>query len=134
MSRSTRSITAGIVAFAALAPAAVAMPQDGPLGGHRSSQSGVRTSSLAGTYSARDLRSPDARDAALAAERHLQSSHIVTSTIPSTPTTHFVQVKAADGFDWTDAVIGAGGAFGAFALVAGSGVALRRRVRHSLAS
>jgi hypothetical protein len=122
MSRSTRTITAGIAAFAALAPAAMAMPQDGP----------IRTSSLAGTTSAprQDLRSPDARDAATP-RQHLAGGHVALAPIK---TTRIVHVDASSGFDWSDAVIGAGAAFGGLALVAGSGAVLRRRtVRHSVA-
>jgi hypothetical protein len=123
MSRSTRSITAGIAVFAALAPAASAMPADGP----------VRTSSLAGTASAprQDLRSPDARDAAQPPAK-LPGAHV---TLPPVHSTSVVHVAAGDGFDWTDAVIGAGGAFAGLALVGGTGAILRRRTtRHSLAT
>jgi hypothetical protein len=136
MSRSTRTITAGIAAFAALAPAAVAMPTDGP----------IRTSSLAGTHTTPatvDHRSPDARDAAQhrylgqgnTAHATLRSAHVALPPVsPSGRPTPVVHVAATDGFDWTDAVIGAGGAFGGLVLVAGTGALLRRRtIRHSLA-
>jgi len=137
MSRTTRSITAGIAVFAALAPTAVAMPSDGP----------IRTSSLAGTTSspAQDLRSPDARDAAVT---HLRRDGRLAVPFvagpPVFPTAHVslppvqhprtVQVDASNGFDVTDAAIGAGGAFAAIVLAVGSGAVLRRRTRHSLAA
>lgn len=127
MSRTPRTIAAGVAAFAALAPAAVAMPVDGP----------IHTSSLAGTTSApqQDLRSPDSRDAAIP-RRHLASSHIVTPSVPSVPTTRIVHVAPSDGFDVTDAALGAGGAFAAIVIAAAGGVALRRRgaTRHSVAA
>jgi hypothetical protein len=124
MTRSTRTISAGIAAFAALAPAAVAMPQDA-----------IHTSSLAGTTSApaQDLRSPDARDAAQP-HRYLPGGHTALPTVPTTRIVH-VAPSSDGGFDITDAALGAGGAFAALALAAGGSVALRRRssTRHSLA-
>lgn len=122
MTRHTRTITAAVAALAVAAPAATAMPADGP----------IRTSSLAGTTSApkQDLRSPDARDAARFSQfrgfnvdaRHaaLASAHHPAGTV----------TVGSDGFDWGDAAIGAGGTIGLLVLVAGSGAALTRRVRH----
>jgi hypothetical protein len=132
MSRSTRTITAGIAAFAALAPAAVAMPSDGP----------VQTSSPAGTTSVtrQDLRSPDARDAATRPQSgtaHLPGPPVFPTANVTLPPVHHsrtVQVDASNGFDVTDAALGAGGAFAAIVIVSAGGVALRRRARHSLAA
>lgn len=115
MNRTPRTIAIGIAAFAALAPAAVAMPVDGP----------IHTSSLAGTTSIRhDLRSPDAVDAATRPQ-HLPSSHIVTHSVPTTRIVHVT--PSSDGFDVTDAALGAGGAFAAIVIATAGGFALRRR-------
>jgi hypothetical protein len=129
MSRTPRTIAVGIAAFAALAPAAVAMPTDGA----------IQTSSLAGTTSSRpaltsqqrqDLRSPDARDAAT--RPHLTGGHVA---LPAVHQTRIVHVDASRGFDVSDAALGAGGAFAAIVIAAAGGVALRRRstTGHSLA-
>jgi hypothetical protein len=83
-----------------------------------------------------DLRSPDTRDAA---ER---PAHVQDLRMPDTqdsaagrgldraPVVEFVDVPHADGFDWTDAGLGAAGAIGI--VLAGAGgaltaVRLRRR-------
>jgi hypothetical protein len=66
-----------------------------------------------------DLRSPDARDAATATRRPVSPASIVS--------------VSADGFDWGDAAIGAGGAAGLVLVLAGAGTAvMRRRVAHSV--
>ena len=58
----------------------------------------------------RDLRSPDAKDAA--------ADRIVAP---------FAEVSYADGFDWGDAAIGAGGAVGLLAISVAGAMTLRRR-------
>ena len=114
MSRTPSTIAAGIAAFAALAPAAVAMPTDGP----------IKTSSLSGltTNQRQDLRSPDARDAAT--RPHLSGGHV---SLPAVQQPRIVHVDAPSGFDVTDAALGAGGAFAAIVIATAGGVALRRR-------
>jgi hypothetical protein len=120
MSRTPSTIAAGIAVFAALAPAAVAMPTDGP----------IKTSSLSGltTSQRQDLRSPDARDAAT--RPHISGGHVA---LPAVHQTRIVHVSASTGFDVADAALGAGGAFAAIVIATAGGVALRRRTRHSLA-
>jgi hypothetical protein len=122
MTRTPSTIAAGIAAFAALAPAAVAMPTDGP----------IKTSSVPGlTKSQRqDLRSPDARDAATR-QRHLAAGHV---SLPAVQPSRIVHVAASNGFDVTDAALGAGGAFAALVVATAGGVALRRRTARGLAA
>jgi hypothetical protein len=75
-----------------------------------------------------DLRSPDTRDAA---ER---AGHVQDLRMPDTqdfaagrglersPVVEFVDVPHADGFDWTDAALGAAGSIGI--VLAGAGAAI----------
>jgi hypothetical protein len=48
------------------------------------------------------------------------------------PRTRIVAVARADGFDWGDAGIGAGGALGAALLVSGSALLLKRNNRRAI--
>ncbi|MEA2303002.1 MAG: hypothetical protein QOH43_282 [Solirubrobacteraceae bacterium] len=59
-----------------------------------------------------DMRSPDTKDAA----QH-RAIHVAPDVKPS----------SSDGFDWTDAAIGAGGALGVVLLGGGAAVQLTRR-------
>jgi hypothetical protein len=142
MSRTPSTIAAGIAAFAALAPAAVAMPVDGPI-----TSSQIKTSSLSGltTSQRQDLRSPDARDVgtrdAGTRTRLVMGHHALPPVFPTAnvdlPPAHQPRVLGADasnGFDVTDAALGAGGAFAAVVIATAGGVALRRRTARGLAA
>jgi hypothetical protein len=63
---------------------------------------------------AQDLRSPDARDAA-------------EGRSTADMATPVVEITRADGFDWSDAAIGASGATGLFAISLAGAMTLRRR-------
>jgi hypothetical protein len=89
-----------------------------------------------------DLRSPDARDAASAAEKRsyqdLRSPDARDAGVDRPPVTiPVVDVPGnTGGFDWTDAGIGAAGMLGLMGIAAGSILAVlqsRRRRRHALA-
>ena len=80
---------------------------------------------------AQDLRSPDARDAALpkpAALQDLRSpdAHDVAAGRPVVVPARVVATSSS-GFDWGDAAIGAGGAAGILLVLAGAGTAVTRR-------
>jgi hypothetical protein len=49
------------------------------------------------------------------------------SDSPTEMTTPVVEIKRADGFDWSDAAIGAGGATGLLAISLPGAMTLRRR-------
>ena len=69
----------------------------------------------------RDFRMPDTRDAAREAQA------------PTAPVVEFVEVPQAGGFDWTDALVGAGGGAGILLIGAGGAlVAVRMRRRPSV--
>jgi hypothetical protein len=85
-----------------------------------------------------DLRSPDTRDAA---ER---AGHVQDLRMPDTqdfaagrgleraPVVEFVDVPHADGFDWTDAALGAATAFGIILVGTGGAIATVRVRRRPL--
>jgi hypothetical protein len=74
----------------------------------------------AGTAPYIDMRSPDTKDAA---------EHRTADLAPAAAS------SSSDGFDWTDAAIGAGGALGVVLLGGGAAVQLtRRRQRPGLTS
>jgi len=85
------------------------------------------------TPAASDHRSPDAREgAATAPAEDLRSPDArvpISEPLPSEPAVQPVVVETApagEAFDWTTAVIGAGGGL-AIAVLAGTGIALGRR-------
>ena len=91
------SVTLGLVAFA---PTASAMPQDLRDAGETSSLSGLPP---------QDLRSPDARDAAVQSAqpqdlRSPDTRDIAQDYAPPAPATPVAQ--SSDGFDWVSAAIG----------------------------
>jgi hypothetical protein len=101
-----------------------------------------------------DLRSPDTRDAAERAERvqdlrmpdtrdaaerpqHVQDLRMpdtqdsaVGRGLENAPVVEFVDAPRADGFDWTDAVVGAAGGFGILLIGTGAAMATVRIRRH----
>jgi hypothetical protein len=116
--RITRSIATALAAGAALAPAAAAQQQqDFRMPDTRD----AARDAAAQLAQPRDFRMPDTRDAAREAQA------------PTAPVVEFVEVPQAGGFDWTDALVGAGG--GAGILLIGTGgalVAVRMRRRPSV--
>ena len=78
----------------------------------------------------RDLRSPDAKDAARLAVgptyRDLRSPD-ATDAAADRIVAPFAEVSSTDGFDWGDAAIGAGGAVGLLAISVAGAMTLRRR-------
>jgi hypothetical protein len=76
---------------------------------------------------AQDLRSPDTRDAALAAQGLLELKPTTTVGIDRTPGAATVATPADGGFDWVDAAIGAAGALGIAMLATGAALVVRRR-------
>ena len=100
-----RTIAATIAALAFAAPSALASPADLRTPDARDAGQRAEPSALAP-----DQRSPDARDSGAQAQ----------------PVIVEVDAPVATGFDWTAAVIGAGGAL-AIAVISGAGIALMRR-------
>jgi hypothetical protein len=87
-----------------------------------------------------DLRSPDARDAAERAE-HGQDLRMPDTRdfaegrgLDHAPVVEFVDVPHADGFDWTDAALGAAGAIGIMLVGAGGAMTTARVRRRPLAA
>ena len=106
----TRSVVAALAIGAALAPAAAAQ---------------------------QDLRSPDTRDAAERAQ-HVQDLRMPDTQdsaagrgLETAPVVEFVDAPSADGFDWTDAAVGAAGALGVL-LVGTGGAMTTARMRRRL--
>jgi hypothetical protein len=66
-----------------------------------------------------DLRWPDTRDAA-------EGRSTASQPAPAVGARPLVEVAHADGFDWTDAAIGAGGAAGLFAISLAGAATFRR--------
>jgi hypothetical protein len=111
--RLTRSAAIGLALAALAAPTATAQQQD-----LRSPD--ARDAALAAQTPPRDLRSPDTRDAA-AGRGTFNAPHVTVINVPqSTPT--------AGGMHWADAGIGAGALLALITLgVGGSIVVVRRR-------
>ena len=113
------ALCSALLATAALAPAASAMPQDLRSPDTRDAAS---TSSLAGTSSgaSQDLRSPDTRDVA----------NGYAPVLESTPAP--VESSSSGGFDWASAGIGVAAAGGVLlivvALLGSHRIVVRRRV------
>jgi hypothetical protein len=128
--RSTQAIAVGL-ALAALAPASAIADQD--LRSPDARDAAVRASAPV------DLRSPDARDAAARVSttpsdlRSPDTRDAAQGRGPAqAPTVMIVrmpQSARADGLDWGDAGIGAGGVIALVALGSGATVLVRRR-RH----
>jgi hypothetical protein len=133
MPRTSQTLAAAFAALMIAAPAAPAMP----------AVDRVHTSSPAATTSSpgQDVRSPDVRDAAEAAiggtpAQDLRSPDtrdggagvgVAQRTIRPVRVVDF----GDNGFDWTDAAVGAGGALGlVLVLGAGGAAVVRRRVDH----
>ena len=122
----TRTLVAALAAFALAVPAAQA---DGPSDMHASV-------ALANAQANReDMRSPDARDAALNAARPAQPVNAPgatavdsQSTLPAAPSAPAAPAPADDGVDWTTIALGIAGS-----LIAVSGIALlaNRRTRQT---
>jgi hypothetical protein len=76
-----------------------------------------------------DLRSPDARDVAaqVAPPTDLRSPDARDVTRPRTVAPVRIVTVAGDGFDWSDAAIGAGISFGVAFLLGGSASMVSRR-------
>jgi hypothetical protein len=152
----TRTLTTALVASALVAPAAVAQPIDtGPPDIHAS-----LAQAAAAEHHKQDLRSPDARDAALAQERQYSSYPAYPSPEPTgsaqdlrspdtrdaaegrgtfnAPDVAVVKVPqtapSSSGFEWDDAGIGAGIVFGLMLLTAGATVAVVRQRRRTAIS
>lgn len=105
--RFTRTIVTALVAGAALAPAAAAQQQDLRLPDTRDAAKR--------TQPRQDLRLPDTQDAAAGR---------------TAPVVEIVRVDRPDGFDWTDATVGAAGGLGLALMGAGGAIVavrLRRR-------
>jgi len=83
-----------------------------------------------------DLRSPDARDVSTrtAAPTDLRSPDARDVTRPRTSVPLRIVTAADDGFDWTDAAIGAGGALGLALLLTGASAIARRRTGRGVAA
>jgi hypothetical protein len=125
------ALVCALVVPATGVPAATAMPIDGP----------AHTSGLPGTTSApkQDLRSPDARDAAQGRTTRDFAAPIVQDLrspdardaadgrSTADMATPVVEITRADGFDWSDAAVGAGGATGLLAISLAGAMTLRRR-------
>jgi hypothetical protein len=128
--RSTQAITVGL-ALAALAPGTAMAGQD--LRSPDARDAAVRASAPV------DLRSPDARDAAASvstAPTDLRSPDARDASqgrgpaqAPTVMVVRMPQAAHSDGIDWGDAGIGAGGGIVLIALAAGTTVAVRRRRR-----
>jgi hypothetical protein len=149
----TRTLTTALVASALVAPAAVAQPIDtGPPDIHAS-----LAQAAAAERHKQDLRSPDARDAALAQEQYYSAYPTPESAgsaqdlrSPDTrdaaegrgtfnaPDVAVVKVPqtapSSSGFEWDDAGIGAGIVFGLMLLTAGGTVAVVRQRRRTAIS
>jgi hypothetical protein len=107
----TRTIATALVAGAALAPAAAAIPQD--------------------------MRMPDTRDAATRPERTQDYRLPDTRDAAegrTAPVVEFVEVSRADGFDLGDAVVGAGSGIGLVLIATGGALATARARRRRLGS
>jgi hypothetical protein len=105
---------AGVVALAIPAAATAAPPaQDLRSPDARDAAEGRTTRDFAAPI-VQDLRSPDARDAA-------------EGRSTADMATPVVEITRADGFDWSDAAIGASGATGLFAISLAGAMTLRRR-------
>ena len=116
-SRITRSAALGLTLAAFAAPTAGAVPAD-----LRSpdARDAALTSSLAGTSAPRqDLRSPDARDHTAGRGTFNAPDVTVVKVTEPAPT--------AGGFDWADAGIGAGGILGLVLVGAGGALVITRR-------
>ena len=76
-----------------------------------------------------DLRSPDARDVSTrtATPTDLRSPDARDVTRPRTAVPLRIVTAADDGFDWTDAAIGAAGALGLALLLTGGAATIARR-------
>jgi hypothetical protein len=122
--RPTRTITAPIAAV--LAVAMLAAPAN-------AAQTKPPPQRYAGESMIReyqDLRSPDARDAADGRTTHKATAPIVQdlrSPDARDAATPIVEITGADGFDWSDAAIGAAGATGLLAILLAGAMTLRRR-------
>jgi hypothetical protein len=123
--RPNRSLTgplASVAAFAILAaPAAAGHPAQDLRSPHARDAAGGRTTRDAAPPAVQDLRSPDARDAAEG-----RSMAAVATPV--------VEITRAEGFDWGDAAIGAGGATGLLAISLAGAMSLRRRQTHPRSS
>jgi hypothetical protein len=119
--RTTRSTAALALALVAVAvPAADARP-DGPA---------PQTSSLAGTTSPVDLRSPDARDAAsgpVVDRRSPDARDAATRTVAGHGSLVAPAASTGGGTDWNDVAIAGGAAAGLLLIGSGTLVATRRR-------
>jgi hypothetical protein len=130
----------GLALAAVAVPTASARP-DGPLG-----QQAVQTSSLAGTTTPVDLRSPDARDAATAAPREVvrpapagfdrrtpdarDAADAATGRVIA-PRARLAAPASADqpgGTDWGDVALAAAAITALLLALAGAGLAVQRRV------
>jgi hypothetical protein len=133
MLRRSHILTAGVLTALCVAPgSAVAMP-DQPVPPSSIAQSAGQA------YS--DLRSPDARDAALqAAEpqvaqdlRSPDARDVGRVSAPVQQPVVEIREVPSNGFDWGDAGIGAAGIFAMFSIAAGLTLLLgSRRRRHGL--
>ena len=117
--RTTKALATGVTTALALTaiavPTAFARPAD-PM--HTAAADQALAAQGSDTPS--DLRTPDAVDAATAAESHATAS-------PSPVEVVRTEQSTSSGFDWGDAAIGAGGTFAAIALSASAVMALSRR-------
>jgi hypothetical protein len=149
----TRTLTTALVASALVAPAAIAQPIDtGPQDIHAS-----LAQAAAAEHPKQDLRSPDARDAALAQEHYYSAYPTPEPAGPAqdlrspdtrdaaegrgtfnAPDVAVVKVPqtapSSSGFEWDDAGIGAGIVFGLMLLTAGGTVAVVRQRRRTAIS
>ena len=113
------AVAAAIATTAVAVPSAFAQPAD-PVHTAASDRALAAQGSPAGD----DLRTPDAIEAG-------QSERIAAAPRP----VKVVEAAqpSADGFDWGDAAVGAGGALGAVLLCAGGAMGLMRRQRPATA-
>jgi hypothetical protein len=134
--RITRSLATALAAGAALAPAAAAQ--------HDLRMPDTRDAArdaAAQLERLQDMRMPDTRDAARDAAVQSARPHdlrmpdtrdaaIEAAQAPAAPVVEFVEVPQAGGFDWSDALVGAGGGAGLLLIGAGGAlIAVRARRR-----
>jgi hypothetical protein len=127
----TRSIAIALATGTAMAPAAAAQ-QD--LRSPDARDAGLRPEHV------QDLRSPDARDAAMQAERpqDFRSPDTRDSAagrgLENAPVVEFVEVAGPNGFDWSDAGLGAAAGIGLVLVGAGGAITTARLRRRPVGS
>jgi hypothetical protein len=128
VNRLTRAGAVALAVAAVAAPAAVAMPIDGPAADYKLPQ-GFQTADHADANPTQDFRNPDTVDYAEGRGTYNAPEVVVVKAPETAP------APAGDGMDWADAGLGAGTVMGlSLIAVGGTLLVVRRRSAGQLAS